>query len=267
MPKINVNGLETNYTLDGPEGAPVITFVPGQSFTLETWAGQVPAFSDRYRVLCLDLRGHGGTALGDIKEEMRMPHLAADIIGLWDALEIEKAHYVGKSLGGMIGYEMALEHADRLHSVTFVATQGLMPDGSLERMRGYVTEFQASDRKMGLAAERLLARYLPEDYQSRDPEGFAQLERAITALSVESYAYTTEAINGMRYDSRLNEINLPTMVIAGEIDAPTPPSRMEIYRDQIKGAKWAVIEGAAHLPNFEKPDAFNRALAGFLDQL
>ena len=62
MPKINVNGLETNYTLDGPHDAPALTFVPGQSFTLETWAGQVPAFRDRFRVLTLDLRGHGGNA-------------------------------------------------------------------------------------------------------------------------------------------------------------------------------------------------------------
>ena len=68
MPMVDVNGLATHYTLDGPKDAPVLTFVPGQSFTLETWARQVPAFSDRFRVLCLDLRGHGGTALGDIKE-------------------------------------------------------------------------------------------------------------------------------------------------------------------------------------------------------
>ena len=267
MTMIDVNGLATHYTLDGPEGAPVLTFVPGQSFTLQTWARQVPAFSDRFRVLCLDLRGHGGTALGDLQDELRMSDLAADVIGLWDALGIEHSHYVGKSLGGMLAFEMALEHADRLRSVTFVATQGLMPDGSLERMRGYVAQFRASERKMGMAAERLLARYLPEDYKTTDPEGFAGLERAITALSVDSYAYTTEAINAMRYDARLGEINTPTMVIAGEIDAPTPPARMEIYRDQIAGAEWAVIEGAAHLPNFEKPDAFNRALANFLDAL
>ena len=188
MPKINVNGLEINYTLDGPDNAPALTFVPGQSFTLETWAGQVPTFRDRFRVLTLDLRGHGGTALGSIKEEMTLADLAQDILGLWNALGIEKSHYVGKSLGGMIAYEMALAHADRLHSVTFVATQGQMPEGSLERMRGYVEDFRSSERKMGLAAERLLARYLPADNSTREPEKFAQLERNITALSVESYA-------------------------------------------------------------------------------
>ena len=264
MPKINVNGLETNYTLDGPDDAPALTFVPGQSFTLETWAGQVPTFRDRFRVLTLNLRGHGGTALGSIKEEMTLADLAQDILGLWNALGIEKSHYVGKSLGGMIAYEMALAHADRLHSVTFVATQGQMPEGSLERMRGYVEDFRSSERKMGLAAERLLARYLPADYATREPEKFAQLERSITALSVESYACTTEALNRMRYDERLEDIKVPTMVIAGEIDAPIPPARLKVYRDRIPGAKWAVIPGAAHLPNFEKPEAFNEALAGFL---
>ena len=68
----------------------------------------------------------------------------------------------------------------------------------------------------------------------------------------------------VRRRRRLEDIKVPTMVIAGEIDAPTPPARMEVYRDRIPGAKWAVIPGAAHLPNFEKPEAFNEALAGFL---
>ena len=153
--------------------------------------------------------------------------ISRKIFCLWNVLGIEKSHYVGKSLGGMIAYEMALAHADRLHSVTFVATQGQMPEGSLERMRGYVEDFRSSERKMGLAAERLLARYLPADYATREPEKFAQLERSITALSVESYAYTTEALNRMRYDERLEDIKVLTMVIAGEIDAPTPPARME----------------------------------------
>jgi 3-oxoadipate enol-lactonase len=267
MPTIYVNGLMTHYTLHGPDGAPVLTFVHGQSFTLETWAGQVPAFSDRFRVLRIDLRGHGSTALGDLGDNLRMSDLAADIVGVWDLLGIEKSHYVGKSLGGMMGFEMALEYAHRLLSVTFVATQGLMPEGSLERMRGYAAEFRASERKMGLAAERLLARYLPKDFRASDPGGFAELERAITALSVDSYAFTTEAINAMRYDARLSEIKTPTMVIAGEIDAATPPARMKRYRNKIRGAGWAVIDGAAHLPNLEKPNAFNRALSHFLDAL
>ena len=94
---------------------------------------------------------------------------------------------------------------------------------------------------MGLAAERLLVRYLPADYATREPEKFAQLERSITLFSVESYVFTPEALNRMRYDERL-----------------------KIYWDRISGAKWAVIPGAAHLPNFEKPEAFNEALAGFL---
>ncbi len=129
---------------------------------------------------------------------MTLADLAQDILSLWNALGIEKSHYVSKSLGGMIAYEMALAHADRLHSVTFVATQGQMPEGSLERMRGYVEDFRSSERKMGLAAERLLARYLPADYAPREPEKFAQWERSITARSVERSACTTEALNRMR---------------------------------------------------------------------
>ena len=134
-------------------------------------------------------------------------------------------------------------------------------------MRGYVRRYKQSEFGMSLAAEQLLARYLPEDYSRRDPEGFNLLKEGINSLTVESYEYTSEAINAMDYDSQLDSIDLPTMVIAGELDVPTSPSRMTMYRDRIRGAKWGIVEGAAHLPNFENPKAFNRLLIKFIEGL
>ena len=69
----------------------------------------------------------------------------------------------------------------------------------------------------------------------------------------------------MDFDSKLGEIKVPTMVIAGELDIPTPPSRMAVYREEINGAKWGVVKGAGHLPNFEKPIIFNKLLREFLE--
>lgn len=266
MPYMDVDGVTLNYLLEGRESAPAITFVHGQAFDLSTWSAQAREFHHRYRVLRLDLRGHGDSGIGDVAD-LRMRHLAADVLGLLDALGIERTHYVGKSLGGMIGFELALEHPDRLRSVTFVATQGAMPAGSVERMHANVDRFRAAGATLGANAQTLLDRYVAPAWRDANPEAYAALRDRVAAQSVEGYARTTEAILAMDYDRRLAGIRVPTMVVAGEIDAPTPPSRMEIYRDRIPGARMAVIRGAAHLPNLEKPAAFNQALAGFLDGL
>ena len=120
---------------------------------------------------------------------------------------------------------------------------------------------------MGIAAEQLMRRYLPNNFQTRDPEGFELLEKSIRNMSLDAYSYSSEAINSMDYDRRLSNIDIPTMVVAGELDVPTPPSRMQLYRDEIANANWKIIKGAAHLPNFEKPNAFNVCLLNFLQNM
>ena len=267
MPLKNINGININYTFDGPPNCPVITFVHGQAFNLLSWGKQNSAFKNNFQILCVDLRGHGLSELGKLKSGLRMKDFAEDIVGLWDVLNIEKSHYVGKSLGGMVGFELALENANRLASLTLVATQGEMPDGSRDRMRGCIENYKKSHLKMGLAAEQLMRRYLPNNFQTRDPEGFELLEKSIRNMSLDAYSYSSEAINSMDYDRRLSNIDIPTMVVAGELDVPTPPSRMQLYRDEIANANWKIIKGAAHLPNFEKPNAFNVCLLNFLQNM
>ncbi len=259
-----INGIRTHYLVDGSKDCPTITFIHGQAFDVGSWSRQIDAFKDQFQILRIDLRGHGLTEVGELGNDLRMLNMAEDIIGLWDYLEIKRSHYVGKSLGGMVGFDLALHNADRLNSLTLVATQGKMPCGSLDRMRRNAEDYRKSPLKMKLAAGQLLSRYLPESYQKNDPTGYRLLEESIMQMSIDAYAFSSEAINAMDYDDHLKDINLPTLVIAGELDIPTPPSRMEIYREKIRGAEWGVISGAAHLPNFEKPKEFNALLKQFL---
>jgi pimeloyl-ACP methyl ester carboxylesterase len=261
MPLKNINGININYTLDGSVNYPVITFVHGLTFNLLSWSKQKPAFKNNFQILCIDLRGHGLSELGKLKSNLRMKDFGSDILRLWDVLNIEKSH------GGMVGFELALENVDRLASLTLIATQGKMPDKSRDRTRGCIENYKTSSRNMGLAAEQLMDRYLPNNFQIRDPEGFELLEKSIRSMSLDNYAFSSEAINSMDYDRCLSSIDIPTMVIAGELDIPTPPSRMQLYRDEITNAEWKVIKGAAHLPNFEKPNAFNACLLNFLQNV
>lgn len=263
MPHVTLNGINHHYRVEGPENAPVLTLAHAQGFTLDSWAAQIAYFSDRYRVLALDLRGHGDTAMAG--KPYRIEDLALDILALLDALGIDQTHYAGASLGGMAGFALAQDHAERLLSVTFVTTQGILPQASIDGQRTAT----AVMRKDGAEAraDAVLERYLRKGYRESNPESYAELRRQFTTNPVEGYAEAGDAIFAMNFDPRIGEIDVPTMVIAGSDDIATTPERMALYRDGIPGAKMSVISNAGHMPYVEEADAFNKILAGFLDSL
>jgi 3-oxoadipate enol-lactonase len=263
MPNISLNGLSHHYSLEGPGDAPVLTLAHAQGFTHESWASQIAFFSNRYRVLAPDLRGHGGTDMAGAPYQIE--DIAQDIVALLDALGIERTHYAGASLGGMAGFALALDHAERLRSVSFVTTQGVLPQASIDGQRA-ATAVMRKDGA-GARADAVLDRYLRKGYREDEPESYAELRRQFTTNPVEGYAEAGDAIFAMNFDDRIGEIQLPTMVIAGSDDIATTPDRMTLYRDGISGAGMDIIPNAGHMPYVEAADAFNKVLAGFLDTL
>ncbi len=263
MTQITLNGISHHYRLEGPEDAPVLTLAHAQGFTLDSWAAQIDHFSDRYRVLALDLRGHGGTELAG--KAYRIEDLALDVLALLDALGIKRTHYAGASLGGMAGFALALDHGERLRSVTFVTTQGILPQASMDGQKAAT----AVMRKDGAEAraDAVLERYLRKGYREQQPESYAEVRRQFTTNPVEGYAEAGDAIFAMNFDPRIGEIDLPTMIIAGSDDIATTPERMTLYSKGIPGAKMDVIPNAGHMPYVEEATAFNKSLATFLDAL
>lgn len=263
MPRITANSVSHNYRLEGPADAPVLTLAHAQGFTLDSWAAQFAHFSDRYRVFAPDLRGHGETDIAG--KPYRIEDLALDIVALLDALDIETTHYAGASLGGMAGFALALDYADRLRSVSFVTTQGILPQASIDRQRA-ATEVM---RREGIDArvDATLERYLRKGYREDRPDSYAELRRQFTTNPLEGYAEAGAAIFTMDFDGRIGAIDLPVMVIAGEHDIATTPERMTLYRDGIPGAKIDIVPNAGHMPYVEEADAFNAVLAGFLDSM
>ncbi|MDP6389605.1 MAG: alpha/beta fold hydrolase [Alphaproteobacteria bacterium] len=268
MPICEVDGVALSYEIAGPQGrpeaAPALTFAHGYAFDRGCWRPQVAAFRDHHRVLSFDFRGHGESGLG--AADYRMEDLAADVVGLLDANGIERTHYVGASLGGMVGFALALGHADRLASLTLMATQGVMPDSGKQFIRDNVKAMQAAGEVIGDRARVMTERYFAPEFKAENPAEFERLQGIVAGHSVAGFAKSSAAIVAMDFDDRLEEIHVPTLVVAGEFDVPTPPGRMEVYRDRIPGARMAVIAGAGHVPNAERPHAFNAVLADFFDQ-
>ena len=121
----NANGLTLNYSLDGPEGAPVVTLSHSLAANLNMWEPQIEALSAHYRVLRFDTRGHDGSDAPDGRYDMAM--LAGDAAALLDALGVARTHFIGLSLGGMIGQTLALEQPDRLLSLALCDTTSVVP--------------------------------------------------------------------------------------------------------------------------------------------
>jgi len=262
---IERDGLHIVSELDGPADADVVTLAHAQVLDRTSWDPTVAALVERYRVLRLDLRGHGESSVPH--SELTIEDLADDVLAVLDAHGLDRTHFVGSSLGGMIGFSLALDHPERLHSVTFTATQGVLPVASHERLRANAEALRQSGETMDLLADTILERFMVDGFADTDPDGYERTRDQVAATSVEGYVRTSLAIIAMNYDDRLEHLSVPTMVIAGELDRATPPERMQLYRDRIPGARMAIIDGAGHFPFIDQPAAYNAALAGFLDGL
>ncbi len=262
----DINNIPVHFTIEGPDAAPVITFAHALSLDLRSFEPQVAAFRDRYRVLRLDLRGHGRTDLDG--GAFSIEDLAKDVVGLLDHLQVEKTHFVGSSLGAMVGFALAFEHRDRLSSLTFMASQGALPAERIATARSSIAAMRASGAtsKTTLAdeCEAMLARLLGDIQEATHPAPFALLRQILSETTLFGQARAYEAILEMDYDNRLDEVQVPTLILAGAQDTSTPAERMQMYKDGIIGARMEILQGAGHFPNVERPEAFNDVLGSFL---
>mgnify|MGYP001246265534 FL=1 len=266
---LNINGVDVHVTVDGPENETALTFAHALSLDLRSFDPQVAAFRDKYKVVRLDLRGHGKSDIGG--GPFSMEDLAGDVAGVLDRLRIKRTHFVGSSLGAMAGMALAFNYRDRLSSLTFMASQGALRPERIVTARESLAKMRASDAtpKTTFAdqTEAMLARLLGDIDEATAPETFSLLRQILGKTTLFGQARAYEAIFGMNYDTRLTEITTPTLVLAGAADPSTPPERMQMYADGIAGARMVILEKAGHFPNVETPKAFNAALIAFLDEL
>ncbi len=259
--RTKANGININYELVGPEGAPTVMLSHSLSASLDMWWPQMAALSARYRVLRYDMRGHGESEA--IKPPYTLEHLASDVRALLAALDINDVHFVGLSIGGMIGQVLATRHSDVLRSVTLCNTTSVIP-----------IELQPLwDERVGIAessgvealATPTLERWFSAAFHERAPADVARIRAAICATSVDGYVGCCRAIQTLNETDALGAVRKPTLVIAGQHDPSTPPAASEVIRDRIEGSELVVLD-AAHLSNVEQPAAFNDALLAFLDK-
>jgi 3-oxoadipate enol-lactonase len=224
------------------------------------WEGLVPALAPAHRVVAIDARGHGASPLP--ARPWSLDDMADDAARLLDRLGIARAHWVGLSMGGMVGQAFALRHPDRLDRLVLAnTTSAYGPEGRAmwdNRIR-MVTEG-------GLAAIRDLVaqRYFSDAFRAAHADVVARVMDRFMLTPAAGYAGCCEAIREMSLQPRLGTIRAPTLVIAGDLDQGTPPAMSQAIAERIPGARVEVIAGASHLSAVEKPREFNALVGDFL---
>jgi len=261
LQKIRVNGTEIAYRIDGTKRlAPWVVLSHSLACDHTMWDPQMSALRD-FRVLRFDTRGHGASEAP--VGEYTMDQLAADAHALLDALGVERFHFVGLSMGGMIGQQLALRVPLRMVTLTLADTTSRYPPEARpvwEQRIGLV-------RTQGMDAlvPSTLERWFTARFREQHVETVARIAALIRATRIPGYIGCAYAISHIDLTARLANVGCPTLVVVGAEDKGTPREMAEDIVRAIEGSRLEVIDEAAHLSNIEQPEQFNRLLKAFLD--
>jgi 3-oxoadipate enol-lactonase len=227
--------------------------------TLQMWEPQMRALTQVFRVIRYDRRGHGksGVPPGPYSVE----RFGRDVLAILDDLNIEKVHWCGLSMGGMVGQWLGANAPERLGKIVLSNTSCHYPDPSFWEARIEAV------KEGGLAsiADTVIGGWLTQDFRERQPDIAASMKAMLTATPVEGYIASCQALARLDLRDDLPKIKSPTLVIAGRYDKSTPIAMAEAIRSKIPGASMTILD-AAHISNVEAPLAFNDAVLGFLTQ-
>lgn len=260
MPTVEINGTSVHYRIDGPGRGPVLMLAGSLASDLTMWDAQIPALTGAgYQVLRYDSRGHGRSAAPP--GPYTIEQLTEDALRLLDRRELDRVHFCGLSMGGMVGQMLGARHGDRLLSLSLCDTSAYMPPADLwdERI--------AAAREQGMAAvvDATIDRWFTPAGQSRLPDEVDKVRRMIANTAVEGYCASCAAIRDMDQRNSLAAIEVATLVVVGEQDPSTPVEAARLIHERIAASRLAVIPDAAHFVNVEQSTAFNAVLLDFLE--
>jgi len=256
--RINANGLQINYQIDGPEGAPWIVFSNSLATNLSMWDEQVAELSKSFRILRYDQRGHGGTQATDGR--YNFDQLAADLVSLLDALAIKRAHVVGISMGGMTALALAQQHPERIDRLIPCDCGPASSPTSAQQWEERIAI--AEKQGMEPLVDVTIGRWFPAEFLQANPKVVDKVRAMIRTTPVKGFIGCGGAL--ANYDLRpgLGRIDRPTLLIVGTKDATVPG--IKLINQSVPGSRVVELEGAGHLSNLEQPARFSEAIRDFV---
>ncbi len=261
--KACINGVTIGYT-DRGEGLPVVLL---HAFPLHRgmWHPQVESLARSYRVITMDLRGHGESDAPLWRYSVQQ--VADDVRGLLDHLSIRQAVFAGLSMGGYVLFALYRQDPRRVRALILADTraQADTPEGRAARFHLAQTAYRQGP---GAVADVMIPKLLSPATHQANPDLVLQVRAMIERTDISGIAGSLMAMAD-RPDSvsLLEQVTCSTQVIVGDLDVATPRADAELLAERIPGARLAVIPGAGHLSNLEQPDRFTDVVRSFLSDL
>jgi 3-oxoadipate enol-lactonase len=253
-----MTAVDVHHDVLGRDDAPVVVLSNSLGSTPAMWDGQVRALAHRLRVVRYDHRGHGDSPVPPAPYELA--DLGGDVLALLDRLGLERVHWCGLSLGGMVGMWLAINAPDRIDRLVLCCTSARLGPPEMWAERA------ATVREHGVEAiaDAGIGRWLTPEFIERRPEVTAQVRAMLAATPAEGYAACCGAIERMDLLPHLGAIRAPTLVIAAADDPATPPEHGEAIAERVPDARLAIVDGARHLATVEQPQAMTDLIVGHL---
>jgi 3-oxoadipate enol-lactonase len=249
------------YEMTGPEDAPAIVFSHALGGDLSMWDRQAPRFAGAYRIIRYDLRGHGRSREQTGPETLK--DLATDALQLLDQNGIERAHFCGLSLGGLIGQWLGMYAQHRLRSLVLVDSAPRM--GSPEQWDERLNTIESGG--LSAVSGATMSRWFTEEFREREPGTVEHFKSVFEATSPAAYISCAKVVRNASLDKDglegYSSIGVPTLVITGRFDSAAKPADCKAMASRIPGSQYVEL-AAAHLSPVEASEAFTQALDAFL---
>ncbi len=259
MPYFKANDINLYYELQG-QGTPIL-FIHGLGSSTRDWEYQTPFFKEKYQLLLVDLRGHGKSDKPD--HPYSVTQFANDIAQIIKGLFPQGLHVVGHSLGGMVAFQLTLDHPELVKTLTIVnsAPAVIFPSIKVQfffMLRSFDIRFFG----MGNTSKRLAKMLFPEPGQAQLHDTFVQ---RWCENDPKAYLNSLKAFSGWSVMHRLSNLTCPTLIITADNDY-TPVTFKEFYTKLIPNAELVVIKNSRHITIVDQPDEFNKTVGIFLEK-
>lgn len=238
-----------NYALSGAVDAPMITLAHGLATDLTMWDAVAPHLERQYRVLRYDARGHGKSPAQS--DSYTLGELGQDVIDLLDALDIGTTHFVGLSMGGMVGMGLGLDHAERIDSLVVCDARGDAPEAYRKSWTDRIEKVMAGG--VGALAAPTVDRWFTAGFKQNEA-AVERMRAMVAATSADGYIGCARALRELDYARRLPGMTVPTLFLVGAEDAGAPPETMRQLHAATPGSQFVEIEDAGHISAVEQPD-------------
>ena len=257
------NGNFLNVQIDGDAKLPKVMLSNSLGADTRMWDPQVNALKDKFCVIRYDKRGHGKSS--PVEGPYSFEMLENDVITILDNFEIDQAHFIGLSIGGMTSLGLALKHQSRFNKIICCAARADMPPPAIEAWDQRINVVK--ENGTGAVVNGSIERWFSDDFNKNyaNEEAINLSKEMINNTSSNGYTGCCEAIKKLDYLKQLSTINKEMLFISGENDMGAPALAMEEMSHLTPNSKYVCIPGVAHILNLEAPDLVNKTILDFLD--